>query len=409
MRAGTLKASILIIILFLCGCGAAAEEGVVWKHLSTANGDLGVPNAGAQQTATAVFDVDKDGVNDFLIAERTEAPAVVWYRRTADGWDKYTVEAEMLKIEAGAAWTDIDGDGDTDVVFGGDSQSNRVWWWENPCPDYDRSKGWKRHVIKDFGANKHHDQIFGDFDDDGQSELAFWNQGAAKLYIAEVPDDPKTADNWQCTEIYRYSTDGEMQQRGRYPGFKGVNEHEGLGKCDVDGDGREDIIAGGHWFKHVGEGDFTANTIDASYQFSRAAVGQLIKGGRCEVVLVVGDGVAPMMIYEWREGTWFGKVLIAEVDNGHSLDIIDFNGDGHLDIFNAEMRFGKGNADAHCRILLGDGKGNFEQVEIATGFGLHESRMVDLDGDGDYDVLGKPYSWNAPRLDIWINEGQAAK
>jgi len=31
----------------------------------------------------------------------------------------------------------------------------------------------------------------------------------------------------------------------------------------------------------------------------------------------------------------------------------------------------------------------------------------DLDGDGDLDVLGKPYNWDAPRLDAWINEGPA--
>jgi len=41
---------------------------------------------------------------------------------------------------------------------------------------------------------------------------------------------------------------------------------------------------------------------------------------------------------------------------------------------------------------------------VAIGFGLHESRMADLDGDGDWDVLGKPYSWKTPRVDIWLNQ-----
>jgi hypothetical protein len=35
---------------------------------------------------------------------------------------------------------------------------------------------------------------------------------------------------------------------------------------------------------------------------------------------------------------------------------------------------------------------------------VHEGRIVDLDGDGDLDILGKPYTWQAPRLDIWINK-----
>ena len=39
-----------------------------------------------------------------------------------------------------------------------------------------------------------------------------------------------------------------------------------------------------------------------------------------------------------------------------------------------------------------------QQTSVAVG---------DFDGDGDLDVLGKPYNWDAPRLDVWINEGPA--
>ena len=31
-------------------------------------------------------------------------------------------------------------------------------------------------------------------------------------------------------------------------------------------------------------------------------------------------------------------------------------------------------------------------------------QAISLDGDGDYDILGKPFKWKAPRLDIWLNE-----
>ena len=58
------------------------------------------------------------------------------------------------------------------------------------------------------------------------------------------------------------------------------------------------------------------------------------------------------------------------------------------------------------RILLGDGEGNFETLELFEGFGQHESRIADLDGDGEFDILGKPYTWMAPRIDIWLNEGK---
>lgn len=42
-----------------------------------------------------------------------------------------------------------------------------------------------------------------------------------------------------------------MKQLGQYPEFKGVNEHEGLTKADIDMDGVQDIIGGGKWFKYL--------------------------------------------------------------------------------------------------------------------------------------------------------------
>ncbi|MBN1290365.1 MAG: VCBS repeat-containing protein [Candidatus Latescibacteria bacterium] len=393
---------IFSIVLIIVSENASGEN---WKHLSSVNGDIDVPNPGKQQTATAVLDVDKDGVNDFFITERSEAPSVVWYRRTSDGWKRYVIDDTKQRIEAGSASYDIDGDGDTDIVFGGDGGSNCVWWWENPYPNYDPNVPWKRYEIKNSGKNKHHDQMFGDFDGDGQIELVFWNQGEKKLYIADIPKNPKSAATWDYKEIYAWSGDSQMEQRGTYPGWKGTNEHEGLAKIDIDGDGKLDIIGGGHWFKHI-EGDrFLPNVIDTGYVFTRTAAGQLVEGGRPEVVLVVGDGIAPLIMYEWKDGTWMGKVIWEGVNNGHSIDIIDFDGDGHLDIFNAEMNLGD-NPDAKTRIFLGDGTGNFRLYVPVTGFGLHESQITDLDGDGDYDILGKPYKWEAPRLDIWINEGK---
>jgi hypothetical protein len=94
------------------------------------------------------------------------------------------------------------------------------------------------------------------------------------------------------------------------------------------------------------------------------------------------------------------------VDCGHSLALIDFNGDGNLDIWVAEMRLNNGNPDAKNLILLGDGKGNFQTIKVSTGIELHESRIADLDGDGDLDILGKPYNWETPRLDIWLQENR---
>ena len=48
---------------------------------------FGCLGASEQQTASIVLDVDRDGLQDFVIAARRKAPALVLYRRDAAGWD----------------------------------------------------------------------------------------------------------------------------------------------------------------------------------------------------------------------------------------------------------------------------------------------------------------------------------
>ena len=383
-------------------CLHAQHQKNTWQHLSTVNGDMAAPNLGKEQTALLVADLDKDGINDFVVTERTLAPSVVWYRKFGKTWNQFVIEANPMSIEAGSAYFDIDGDGDLDIVFGGDYSSNEIWWWENPYPEYKKDVSWRRHTIKSSGNAKHHDEMFGDFDNDGEQEFVCWNQGAHQLVLAEIPENTKTASSWQFKTVYAYAVDGQMEQRGTYPSWKGINEHEGLTRIDIDGDGILDIVGGGSWFKYIGDGEFRENIIDAGYTFSRVVAGQLIEGGRPEIVLVAGDGTAPLVLYAWKDGTWVSTTLLDTIIDGHSLSLVDFNHDGHLDIFTAEMGLGNNEKPA-ARLLLGDGKGNFEVVEILSGYGMHESLMVDLDGDGDLDIIGKPYTWKAPRLDIWIN------
>lgn len=391
------------LLLPLAAAAAFAFSLSTWVLYSSEKGDLEPPNPGRQQTASAVFDIDGDGVNDFVIAERTQAPAVVWYQRHAGGWRRHVLEAEKLAIEAGATSGDVDGDGDPDFIAAGDHSSNGVWWWENPRPSGDVTKPWTRRAIKSSGASKHHDLLFVDADGDGRSELVFWNQGAQTLFLARPPADPRTAGEWPRIPIYTYSKDSEMPHRGEPPRWRGVNEHEGLAFEDIDLDGKKDLIGGGRWFRHLGGDRFRENLVDASFPFSRCAAGQFIEGGRPEIVLSLGDGLGPLILYEWRGGAWHPRTVLDGIDNGHSLSAGDFNFDGHADLFLAEMRLNGGNPRSKLILLFGDGKGNFRQESIAEGYDNHESKIADLDGDGTFDILGKPYNHGVPALRVWLN------
>jgi hypothetical protein len=391
-----------VFLIPIWACAAAQTSAPGWRVISSESGGIEAPNTGTQQTGSAVFDIDGDGVNDFVITERTAAPSVAGYLRGANGWKRFVIDAELLRIEAGATYHDVDGDGDLDFVAGGESRSNQVWWWENPGGASASEQPWKRRTIKDGGANKHHDLMFADVIGDQRAELVFWNQSARTLWLARIPADPRNAREWPRAAVYEYSEDSEMLQRGAPAGFRRTNEHEGLAAADVDGDGRLDIVGGGLWFKHMGGSRFQPNTVDASYHFSRAAAGELVRGGRPEIVLAAGDGTGPLNWYEWVKGTWIPHTLV-EVDNGHSLQALDFDGDGHNDIFCAEMRLNGGNPESKVYVFYGDGQGNFRKEILATGFDNHESKAADLDGDGDIDVLMKPYNHRTPGLHVLLN------
>ena len=394
---------ISVIALTTLSCAAGELQ---WNHLSSSSGDLPIPGTSTEQTGALVADLDKDGTNDFVLSFRKVAPALVWYRRTFTGWNRYVIDPSFLTVEAGGAVFDIDGDGDLDVVFGGDWQSNEVWWWENPYPHFDPAIPWKRHIIKKGGATQHHDQVFGDFLGTGKPQFAFWNQGAKKIFLAKIPADPRHAESWELTEIFSGEAGEAGKTEFKYP--------EGMAACDIDGDGKVDLLAGNLWFKHRGGKQF--DPIQIGTIGGRITAGKFKPGKYAQVVIAPGDGVGPLRWYECLgnpESTkdWVGRDLLnRDMVHGHSLQVADIDGDGKLDIFAAEMAKWSernktpDNPQATAWILFGDGEGHFRTTVFATGIGFHEARVADLNGDGRMDILDKPYNWEAPRVDVWLQK-----
>jgi hypothetical protein len=401
-NASTVWAAAAVVALSGLATGAQTR----WTRISTASGDLPNPVGSAQQTGALVANLGKGRAADIVIGYRVHAPALVWTRRTATGWSRYVIDRDFLPLEAGGAAHDIDRDGDLDIVFGEDASGNKLYWWENPYPRFVQDVPWTRRAIKADGAKQHHDQIFGDFKGTGEAQLVFWNQGARTLFIADIPSDPKRAGNWPLDVVYSGQAGEQVEGAARYA--------EGLDAFDVDGDGRTDLCAGNFWFKYE-RGAFTPVRVGTIG--GRIRAGRFKDGKAAQIVIAPGDGSGPLRFYEAvgdpaQPGSWGGRDLLERpMVHGHTLEVGDVDGDGHLDIFAAEMAKWSntpGSADhpgATAWILYGDGRGNFRTTVLVTGHGWHEGKLGDFDGDGKSDVLNKPYTWNAPRLDIWLNQG----
>ncbi|OHB72629.1 MAG: hypothetical protein A2V70_04810 [Planctomycetes bacterium RBG_13_63_9] len=363
---------------------------VTWKRLSTVNGELPAPNDGREQTCCIVFDVDKDGINDFVIGERTRTPSVLWYKYNGHGWNKHVIDDRSLRPEAGGDACDVDRDGDLDVILGQDGSGNAIWWWENPYPRFENP--WPRRRVKNSGADKHHDQTVGDFDGDGSVELVSWNQGARALLLLEIPADPRASGPWPSTPIFRWSPGPELEGFPSRP-------------VDMNLDGKPDLVGGGRWFEHTGGAEFRAHVIDDSMRFTQCAAGQLVAGGRPEVVFSPGDASGDARWYHWNGDGWKAHTLCYVV-HGHTCEIGDVDGDGNQDIFIGEMGEPGAGDKAKTYVWYGDGSGNFHKTVASHGQGIHEGKLADLDGDGDLDVLMKPYHHHTPRLDVLLNQGK---
>jgi hypothetical protein len=374
-----------------------------WAKLSSEYGDIETSNKGKFPMACITADFNKDGKDEFVIVEKTETPSVVMYvHKEARTWEKYEIEKRKIDAGEAIAVADIDGDGDLDLCVGGEDKE--IWWWENPYPEFEQGKTWKRNYLKKSGATKHQDIAFGDFDGDGKLEAAFWSVSQNALCVADAPENPKKVEDWPLTVIYTYNTDGQMEQHSNGTEINGgINRHAGIAVADINGDGVTDIVAGGNWFNYSG-GKYLINSIDEAYVGSYVQAGQLIAGGRPEIVMVPENGAGPMIMYQYESGVWKQTVLQKNLRKVHSLVFIDFDKDGDIDIVSGEMA-SKDIPDPKVFILLNDGKGNFNRIDIDSGKEVHMLSVGDIDGDGDYDLIGKPFGWDTPRLDIWLNEG----
>ncbi|WP_123621879.1 VCBS repeat-containing protein [Halorubrum sp. CSM-61] len=349
-----------------------------------------------------------------------------WYQNPGRGnhdgdaaWTRHTISSESDLHALGATLGDVNGNGRLDLLVGQGFGGSDVYWFEQPV---DPREEWTKHLIAD-DFSKYHDLAFGDVDNDGEPEVVGASQESETVFYYDVPDDP-TRSPWpsDCLTVISRNTNVE-----------------GLAIADLDGDGDNELVAGTAVYRQTGgtatdggasgeaaAADATASSPDdasdesesdvsagwerehvvTGWDWTRVAVGDVDDDGEPELVFAEGD--SPLLGEHMGRVAWFdppdweAHILHDDLYCPHTVQIADFDGNGSLDIYVAEMGLDENEETAQHVLFRNQGGGEFRETVVESGVPTHEGKAVDVDGDGRPDLLGKSFEPHT-HVDAWYN------
>lgn len=305
---------------------------------------------------------------------------VFWYENP--GWERHDV-ASAPELSVGGSLGDITGNGQQDLVAGQNINRHKLWWFE--VPEEPRENWTRRLITNDF--EKYHDTAVGDVDDDGSPEVLAFSQESGTIFYYDIPADPRR-EPWPIANRHIVARDISV---------------EGVEIADIDGDGKTEIIAGPNIFHRTDEGNWECEVLADDWEYTRVEIADIDGDGEDEILLVEGDipyhsdRRARLGVFDPPD--WELTVLHDDLSNPHTLQVADIHGNNSADIFVAEMGLEPGHTPRHL-LFSNDGNGQFETETIETGIPTHEAKVVDLDGDGQFDIVGKSYTQE--HVDIWL-------
>lgn len=296
---------------------------------------------------------------------------------------------------------DVDGDAYTDIIA---QALPNIYWYEAVNLEGTR---YIRHKIAEVPATSHvNSQGFekAQIIPAGKEEILIAGNG--NVYLISIPENP-TKTLWPTHLIANNTSD------------------EGIGVDDLDGDGDLDIACGRRpegegepkilvWFENEGAYDepwqdhYVAET---KHPIDRVKIGDLNGDGQMEIVISEEryPGLEPDSNILWFENKnannqWATSTLTTQYSS-NNLQLVDMDGDGNLDILTAEHK-GK---QLELQLWTNDGSASFTKTVLDTGKENHlGAKVFDMDHDGDLDIIGS--AWDNYRwVHFWENTSKIRK
>lgn len=334
-----------------------------------------IDKIGRQMGQTSLADVDKDGDLDWIAG--CNGGDIWWFEyKGPDSWVRHLL-GKKAPTDVGGTAFDVDGDGWIDQVSGA------AWYKNTGKPREQEFIKYPNTVIE-----RSHDVVSVDIDGDGKLDILAMSDRSA-LFWYKIPTDPTKA--WAEHKIGE-SVHGAIDPKGA---------------ADIDGDGDVDVVRSNIWFENL-DGKGTKWTQHENIDFgqpkarfplmTKTWIADIDKDGDNDVVQAEGDCISGRVA--WHENAdgkgrvWIRHLIVGKAGQDyHSLAVADFDNDGDLDVFSGGGPLTSKPPRQWFIWENLDGKGkNFKQHLILTGKRCHESKVADVDGDGDIDICSKP--WN---------------
>jgi hypothetical protein len=401
---------ILTFCLLLTACKEDKKHPAVERAPETVNKPLNfvshrVIDDAEPWWALTIDDVTGDGLQDVVYIHNNANGGYLAFRTGSKegGLWKETIVAKAPPnggtfaagdLESG----DIDGDGDQDILavkhtgkWDDAGAEAELFYYENPS--------WIPHPIgKAKGAVK--DLSTADFDGDGRMDLAVLTFGEHNLRVHRQQDDGT------------FEMVVDITQEGL---------HEGMDVGDFDGDGLVDIAATGFVFTNPGgdlRGDWATSIVDEKWHNqtgdwsangTKAFVADVDDDGQPEIFISHSERSGYPLSYYQRQanGTWKEHVIVKELPAAHTLQVFDMDLDGDLDVVTGINSARAVNLDPKVEhyevmVMLNQGDGSWKRKLIETD-GIYNGRVVDFEGDGDYDIFRLP---NHEATELFFIENQ---